>query len=98
MQEQKVNKMPQSIPFIVGNEAAERFSFYGMRGILVVFMTQYMMQADGLTPDFMSEAEANVWFHWFTSGVYLFPILGAIIADAFWGNTRQLFAYLLFTV
>ena len=31
-------KMPKGIPYIIGNEAAERFSFYGMKGILVVFM------------------------------------------------------------
>ncbi len=34
--------MPGGIPYIVANEAAERFSFYGMRAILVVFMTQLM--------------------------------------------------------
>ena len=33
-------KMPTGIPFIIGNEAAERFSFYGMKTILAVFMTQ----------------------------------------------------------
>ena len=34
--------MPEGVPFIVGNEAAERFSFYGMKAILVVFMTQHL--------------------------------------------------------
>ncbi len=34
-------------PFIVVNEAAERFSYYGMRAILVVFMTQYLMDSQG---------------------------------------------------
>ena len=29
------NRMPPGIPFIIGNEFAERFSYYGMRGILV---------------------------------------------------------------
>ena len=37
-------RMPRGIPYIIGNEAAERFSFYGMRAILVVFMTQYLMR------------------------------------------------------
>ena len=32
-------RMPPGIPYIVGNEAAERFSFYGMKAILAVFMT-----------------------------------------------------------
>ena len=31
-----------SIPYIIGNEAAERFSFYGMKGILTIFMTKYL--------------------------------------------------------
>ena len=34
--------MPPGVPHIIGNEAAERFSFYGMKGILVVFMAQYL--------------------------------------------------------
>ena len=34
--------IPKGIPYIIGNEAAERFSFYGMKGILVVFMTKYL--------------------------------------------------------
>ena len=36
----KTDQMPPGIPYIVGNEAAERFNFYGMRAILVVFMTK----------------------------------------------------------
>ena len=31
-------KMPPGIPYIIGNEAAERFSFYGMKAILAIFM------------------------------------------------------------
>jgi len=40
-------QIPSGIPFIIGNELAERFSYYGMRAILVVFMTQYFMDAGG---------------------------------------------------
>jgi POT family proton-dependent oligopeptide transporter len=81
--------MPLGIPYIVGNEAAERFSYYGMRAILVTFMTQYLMNAQGL-PDHMSETDAKVWFHLFVSAVYFLPLLGAIIADAFWGKYRTI--------
>jgi POT family proton-dependent oligopeptide transporter len=81
--------MPTGIPYIVGNEAAERFSFYGMRAILVTFMTQYLMNAQG-QPDHMSDTDAKVWFHLFVSAVYFLPLLGAIIADAFWGKYRTI--------
>ena len=60
--------LPAGIPYIIGNEAAERFSYYGMRAILVVFMTQYMLNAQG-QPDVMSEAEAKGWFQLFVSAV-----------------------------
>ena len=39
--------MPPGVPYIIGNEAAERFSFYGMRSILIIFMTQYMVTSSG---------------------------------------------------
>ena len=35
--------MPAGVPYIIGNEAAERFSFYGMKSILALFMTQYLL-------------------------------------------------------
>ncbi|HPZ82326.1 MAG TPA: MFS transporter, partial [Thermogutta sp.] len=77
--------LPPGVPYIVGNEAAERFSFYGMRAILTIFMTQYLLDAHGrLAP--MSESEAKFYFHLFNAGVYFFPIVGAILADIFWGK------------
>jgi POT family proton-dependent oligopeptide transporter len=82
--------MPPGIPYIVGNEAAERFSFYGMRAILVVFMTQYLRDRTGaLAP--MSENDANKWYHVFVASNYFFPIFGAILADAIWGKYRTIF-------
>lgn len=39
---QDTDRMPSGIPYIVANEAAERFSFYGMKAILTVFMMQYL--------------------------------------------------------
>ncbi len=86
----KTDKMPPGIPYIIGNEAAERFNFYGMRAILVVFMTKYLMDRSGaLAP--MPENEANGWYHLFLSANYFFPTLGAIVADAFLGKYRTIF-------
>jgi len=80
---------PPGIPFIIGNEGAERFSFYGMRAILVVFMTQHLMSATG-EPDLMSEEQAKGWFHLFVSAVYLTPLLGALISDGLLGKYRTI--------
>jgi POT family proton-dependent oligopeptide transporter len=77
--------MPPGVPYIIGNEAAERFSFYGMRSILIVFMTTYMVNKMGM-PDRMGDAEARYWFSQFVSAVYFLPILGAILAEVFLGK------------
>ena len=57
--------MPEGVPYIIGNEAAERFSYYGMRAILVIFMTQYLMASDGAL-DPMGEEEAKGYYHLFS--------------------------------
>jgi POT family proton-dependent oligopeptide transporter len=77
--------MPKGIRYIIGNEAAERFSFYGMKTILFVFMTHYLVNGAGeLDP--MSDSEASVWYHLFTFAVYFTPLFGAILADVFLGK------------
>ena len=69
--------MPKGIPYIIGNEAAERFSYYGMKGILIIFMTQYLIFMKGSLPGSeMSDAEATANVHLFNSAVYFFPIFG----------------------
>ncbi len=92
---QPTDQMPPGIPFIIANEAAERFSYYGMRAILVVFMTQYLMNASGEL-DVMSEHEAQGYFHLFVSAVYFMPLLGALLADGFLGKYRTILFLSLF--
>ncbi len=86
-----IDRAPPGIPFIIGNEAAERFSFYGMRAILVVFMTQYLVNASGEL-DLMSEEQAKGWFHLFVSAVYFLPLFGALISDGLLGKYRTIIA------
>jgi POT family proton-dependent oligopeptide transporter len=80
---------PAGIPFIIGNELAERFSYYGMRAILVVFMTQYLLDASGLSAP-MSDSEAKGYFHLFVSITYFTPFLGALLADGILGKYRTI--------
>ncbi len=76
-------RIPRQISYIIGNEGCERFSFYGMRNILTVFLVTsllaYMPEAD-------REGAAKEVFHTFVIGVYFFPLLGGWLADRFWGK------------
>ena len=46
---QLISTMPPGIPYIIGNEAAERFSYYGMSGILFAFLTEHLRNAAGVS-------------------------------------------------
>tara|TARA_B100000029_G_scaffold221615_1_gene219294 strand:- start:6733 stop:8061 length:1329 start_codon:yes stop_codon:yes gene_type:complete len=81
-------KLPSGIPYIIANEAAERFSFYGMKSILVIYMTQYLFITTG--DNNLSEETAKGYFHLFTSAVYFFPILGALFSDIFFGKYKTI--------
>jgi POT family proton-dependent oligopeptide transporter len=82
---------PKGLAYIVGNEAAERFSYYGMKSILVVFMTTHLVTRSG-EPNTMTPAEAAFWYHIFGVGNYVFPIVGALLADVVWGKYRTIIA------
>lgn len=81
--------MPPGIPYIVGNELAERFSFYGMRAILLAYMTLYLHQPAGGLNVFSSK-EAEAWVHLFVGSAYLFPVVGGFLSDAFWGKYKTI--------
>ena len=79
------------VPYIVGNEFAERYSFYGMKAILIVFMTSFLA-GEGGTRAPMSEEEAKGYFHLFSAIVYATPFLGALVADGWLGKYRTIIA------
>ncbi len=84
-----ITGMPPGVPYIIGNEAAERFSFYGMRAILTVFMTKYLMDASGNDAN-LSDEQAKSVFHLFVAAAYFTPLIGAMISDIFWGKYRTI--------
>jgi proton-dependent oligopeptide transporter, POT family len=82
-------KLPKQIPFIIGNEACERFSFYGMRNILVVFLVDYLLKNE--IPDVvLREQIAKAHFHDFVVAVYFFPLMGGWLADRWIGKYRTI--------
>ena len=84
----KMDTMPPGIPYIIGNEAAERFSFYGMRTILIIFMVNYLWLMGSSPIERMTDTVAKTQFHNFVSLVYFTPIAGALLADLFLGKYR----------
>ncbi|QDT66697.1 POT family MFS transporter [Calycomorphotria hydatis] len=84
-----ISTMPPGIPYIVGNEAAERFSFYGMKAILTVFMVDYLTNATGEMAT-VSEGEAKTWVHNFVAAAYFTPLIGAMISDWIFGKYRTI--------
>ncbi len=79
--------MPGGIPFIISNEAAERFSFYGMKAALAIFLANYLGVLGGSN---LSESQATSYVSYFNGAVYLTPLLGALIADTFFGKYRTI--------
>lgn len=88
--EPQLTGMPSGIPYIIGNEAAERFSFYGMKTILAVFMTKYLWLMNDTPGQAMGEASATEKVHLFTFAVYITPLLGAFISDAVFGKYKTI--------
>ena len=83
------SKFPRSIPFIIGNEAAERFSFYGMRSILVTFLVaQFYNPTHNPALTTVAEARANQSTHFFVALAYFLPFVGGCVADWFTGKYK----------
>jgi POT family proton-dependent oligopeptide transporter len=72
---------PKGLYLLFFTEMWERFSYYGMRAIFILFMTKAL---------FMGNAEASNIYGSFTGLVYLTPLLGGYISDRFWGNRRSI--------
>uniref|UniRef100_A0A3Q3FXY2 Solute carrier family 15 member 1a n=1 Tax=Labrus bergylta TaxID=56723 RepID=A0A3Q3FXY2_9LABR len=72
---------PLSIFFIVVNEFCERFSYYGMRAVLVLYFKYFLRWDDDL---------ATSIYHTFVAFCYLTPILGAIVADSWLGKFKTI--------
>nr|CAD7438468.1 unnamed protein product [Timema bartmani] len=74
-------KYPRSVFFIISNEFCERFSYYGMRTILVIYLRNILLYNDN---------DATVLYHTFTMFCYFFPLLGAMLADSLLGKFRTI--------
>jgi len=74
---------PKGLYVLFYTEMWERFSYYGMRAILVLYMTKALM---------FDVARASNIYGNFTGLAYLMPLAGGYIADRWWGNRRSILA------
>lgn len=82
--DQELKGWPSGVKYIVGNEGCERFSYYGMNAILYVYcVTLYVASS---MPEDQAADMATSTVHLFKTGVYAFPMIGAIIADRLLGK------------
>ncbi len=81
-------RIPRQISYIIGNEGCERFSFYGMRNILTMFLVTSLLAH---LPEGDRAGAAKDVFHTFVIGVYFFPLLGGWLADRFFGKYNTIF-------
>jgi proton-dependent oligopeptide transporter, POT family len=105
MAKTKSEKFPPQIKYIVGNEGCERYSYYGMRSILVPFMIAATVTSVVASTDSMAKSYSGLGFtkehatevmHLFMAVCYLLPLLGAYIADRFWGRYKTILYLSLF--
>jgi len=80
---------PSGIPYIIGNEGCERFSYYGMKAILFVYIVGLYMNLEG--SDLKAARDtATETLHLWSAAVYALPLIGAIISDRLLGKYRTI--------
>jgi proton-dependent oligopeptide transporter, POT family len=82
MSDVKKVRHPEGLFVLFFTEMWERFSYYGMRAILVLYLTKALL---------MEKAAASNIYGSFTGLVYLTPLIGGYVADRYWGNRRSIF-------
>lgn len=82
MEKQNIKKgHPAGLYLLFTVEMWERFSYYGMRAIFILFLTKALL---------IDAKQAGSIFGIYTSLVYATPLLGGFIADRYWGNRRSI--------
>jgi len=81
-----LNKHPKGLYLLFATEMWERFSYYGMRALLVLYLTQSVLEG-GMG---FSEENATLLYGFFTGLVYMTPIIGGWLADKYLGQRHSI--------
>lgn len=77
---------PKGLYLLFFTEMWERFSYYGMRGILILYLTKTFLEG-GLA---FEEGTASLIYGWFTGFVYFTPLIGGWLADKYLGQRNSI--------
>ncbi|MGD9981417.1 MAG: peptide MFS transporter [Hyphomonadaceae bacterium] len=77
----QLRQHPRGLHILFFAEMWERFSYYGMRGILIFYMTQHFL---------FNDERAQGQYGAYTSLVYLMPLIGGFLADKYLGNRKAI--------
>jgi proton-dependent oligopeptide transporter, POT family len=96
---------PRALPYLFATEMWERFSYYGMRALLVLYMVKYLFDAgraqhvigldafhrmlESVFGPLGPQEFASHIYGYYTALVYLTPIFGGLIADRLLGQRRM---------
>jgi len=79
--------------FVLVVELCERFCYYGLKQILILYIKEYFGKPEDI---------ATQWYHYYGAACYFTPLVGAVIADSVWGRYKTIkllsFVYILGTV
>lgn len=79
---QEVVGHPKGLFVLFYAEMWERFSYYGMRALLILYLTKFWLFGDG---------KANLIYGAYTALVYITPVLGGYLADRYLGQRKAVF-------
>jgi len=72
---------PRGLKVLFFAEMWERFSFYGMRGLLIFYLTRHFL---------LDDVAANGQYGAYTALVYLMPLIGGVLADRYLGTRKAI--------
>lgn len=77
----EMRKHPKGLHILFFAEMWERFSYYGMRGLLIFYLTQHFL---------FDDAFSSAQYGAYTALVYLLPLVGGFLADKYLGNRKAI--------
>ena len=71
---------PRGLTILFLTNMWEQFSYYGMRALLVYYMTKQLL---------ISQGSSSVIYGAYTATAYFTPIVGGVIVIVIWGSARR---------